>query len=44
MDLTQASNAVGAQIKEGIIQSGKDIGFKITLGLCIIAIAIYAKK
>ncbi|WP_331773824.1 hypothetical protein [Sulfurospirillum sp. 1612] len=44
MDLTEASNAAGAQIKDGIIQAGKDIGFKITIGLFIIAIAVYKKK
>ncbi len=44
MDLTQASKALGDELNKGIIQAGKDIGFKITLGLVIIAVAIWKKK
>lgn len=44
MDLEAVAKAHAESLNKGILAAAKDIGFKITLGFVIIAIAIYAKK
>ncbi len=44
MDLDNTAQILATELNKGILEAGKDIGFKITIGLVIIAIAIYNKK
>ena len=44
MDLDSTAEVLASKLNEGIITAGKDIGFKLALGLVIIAIAIKTKK
>ena len=44
MDLDNTAKILAEELNKGIITAGKDIGFKLTLGLVIIAVAIYSKN
>jgi len=44
MDLDNTAKVLAEELNKGIIIAGKDIGFKLALGLVIIAIAIKTKK